>query len=202
MRCETSIPYRRRSIQTQARDAVLKSCTPEHLHLRPPPGCGLGVSRRCRGECHQGGGRAALPQPTNRRHAQTRLLRSQKLCQWRDRDASCRLPSATAAAEYLNHLQTISKYPLLIVGEQEHGSARNFAGGTEFPAYMALGATRSQELAYLFGKINTLEGRAVGYNWISCPTLDVNIDGENPIINTRSLGERPPSIAGEGVARI
>ena len=99
--------------------------------------------------------------------------------------------SARAVAEWLNHLQSIAKYPLLVMGEQEHGSARNMPGGTEFPAYMAIGATRSKELAYLVGKINTLEGQAVGYNWISCPTVDVNIEPRNPIINTRSLGERP-----------
>lgn len=109
------------------------------------------------------------------------------------------LGSARAAAELLNHLQSVSKYPLLFVGEQEHGSHRNFAGGTEFPAYMAFGAARSRELAFLFGKINTLEGRAVGYNWISCPTLDVNIEPTNPIINTRSLGERPELVTELGV---
>ena len=109
------------------------------------------------------------------------------------------LGSARAAAEFLNHLQSVSKYPLLFVGEQEHGSHLNFAGGTEFPAYMAFGAARSRELAYLFGKVNTLEGRAVGYNWISCPTLDVNIEPTNPIINTRSLGEQPELVTELGV---
>jgi beta-N-acetylhexosaminidase len=107
--------------------------------------------------------------------------------------------SARAAAEFLNHLQRLAKYPLLFVGEQEQGSGRNFAGGTEFPAYMAIGAARSRELAYLFGKINTLEGRSVGYNWISCPTLDVNIEPANPIINTRSLGERADLVTELGV---
>jgi beta-N-acetylhexosaminidase len=107
--------------------------------------------------------------------------------------------SAKAAAEFLNHLQGIARHPLLFVGEQEHGSHRNVAGGTEFPAYMAFGAARSKELAYQFGKINTLEGRAVGYNWISCPTLDVNIEPGNPIINTRSLGDRPELVTELGV---
>ena len=107
--------------------------------------------------------------------------------------------SARAAAEHLNHLQRLAKRPLLFVGEQEQGSGRNFAGGTEFPAYMALGATRSKELAYLFGEINTAEGRAVGYNWISCPTLDVNVEPANPIINTRSLGERAELVTELGV---
>jgi beta-N-acetylhexosaminidase len=107
--------------------------------------------------------------------------------------------SAPAAATFLNHLQGLARYPLLFVGEQEQGSGRNFPGGTEFPAYMAFGAARSTELAYLFGKINTLEGRAVGYNWISCPTLDVNIEPANPIINTRSVGERPELVTELGV---
>ena len=103
--------------------------------------------------------------------------------------------TARAAAEYLNHLQGLAAVPLFVVGEQEQGSHLNVAGGTELGAYMAVGATRSRELAYAFGKINTAEGRAVGYRWISCPTVDVNIAPENPIINTRSLGEDPAMVA-------
>jgi beta-N-acetylhexosaminidase len=106
--------------------------------------------------------------------------------------------SARAAAEMINHLQKVSMYPLLFVGEQEHGSQFNFIGGTEFPSYMAIGASRSPELAYEFGRINTAEGRAVGYNWISCPTVDVNIEPKNPIINTRSLGENPALVSDLG----
>ncbi len=109
------------------------------------------------------------------------------------------MDSATAAAAHINHLQSIARYPLLFGGEQEHGSHLNFRGGTEFPAYMAIGATRSKELAYLFGKVNTLEGRAVGYNWIACPTVDVNIAPDNPIINTRSLGEDPQLVTELGM---
>ncbi len=107
--------------------------------------------------------------------------------------------TARAAAELINHLQQAAKYPLLFVGEQEHGSHHNFIGGTELPAYMAIGATRSSELAYEFGGINAREGRAVGYNWISCPTVDVNIEPANPIINTRSLGEDPALVAELGM---
>jgi len=103
--------------------------------------------------------------------------------------------TAPAAAELINHLQEVARYPLLFVGEQEHGSHHNFIGGTELPAYMAIGASRSRELAYEFGRINCAEGRAVGYNWISCPTVDVNIEPRNPIINTRSLGEDPALVS-------
>lgn len=103
--------------------------------------------------------------------------------------------SARDAAAYLNHLQRIARYPLLVIGEQERGGHLNVRGGTELGAYMAVGATRSRELAYEVGRINTAEGRAVGYNWISCPTVDVNIAPENPIINTRSLGEDPALVA-------
>jgi beta-N-acetylhexosaminidase len=101
------------------------------------------------------------------------------------------METTAAAAEFCNHLQQIAKYPLLFVGEQEHGNHRLIPGGTEFPAYMATGATRNKQLAYQFGRICALEARACGFAWIACPTVDVNIEPANPIINTRALSDDP-----------
>lgn len=106
-----------------------------------------------------------------------------------------RFGKAEEVAELINHLQGEARQPLLFVGEQEHGSYLNFPGGTRFPAYMATGATRSADLAYQFGAVNAREALAVGYNWVSCPTVDVNINPDNPIINTRSLGEDPELVS-------
>src|SRR5438045_4513886 len=60
----------------------------------------------------------------------------------------------------LNHMQRIARVPLLIASDMENGTGMRLGGsyalpslipqggGTVFPPVMALGATRSPELAY------------------------------------------------------
>jgi beta-N-acetylhexosaminidase len=44
------------------------------------------------------------------------------------------------------------------------------------------------------GRITAIEGRAVGIHMNYAPVADVNINPDNPIINTRSFGEDPGSV--------
>jgi len=110
------------------------------------------------------------------------------------------MESPAAVAELCNHLQSVAAVPALFVGEQEQGSHRMLPRGTQFPSYMATGATRSPELAYEFGRVCAAEARACGFAWVSCPTVDVNIEPSNPIINTRALGDDPALVSELGTA--
>lgn len=94
------------------------------------------------------------------------------------------------AVNFINRLQKISRYPLLIGGEFFQGSDGVVLDGTGFPTLMALGATRSAELAYIRGKIIAEEARALGFHSVASPLLDVNVNPDNPIINTRAIGDR------------
>ena len=67
--------------------------------------------------------------------------------------------------------------------------------GTSFPSAMAVGATGDPKLAYPLGKTIALEARAAGVHWIFAPDADVNNNPDNPIINIRSFGEDPKSVA-------
>ena len=67
--------------------------------------------------------------------------------------------------------------------------------GTSFPSAMAIGATGDPKLAYAVGKMIALEARAAGVHWIFAPDADVNNNPDNPIINIRSFGEDPKSVA-------
>ncbi|MDF2651213.1 MAG: Beta-hexosamidase precursor [Paenibacillus sp.] len=78
--------------------------------------------------------------------------------------------------------------PLLLECDPESGLTQ-FAFGTRFPTMMALGATRSTELAYKLGNAIASEAKAVGFYLIGSPVLDVNTNGMNPIINTRAIGD-------------
>jgi beta-N-acetylhexosaminidase len=112
----------------------------------------------------------------------------------------------------MNDLQRLSKYPLIVAADLEAGLGFwhpwHFAkgrspdlpkfvsgGGTIFPGNMALGATQSEEYAYEVGRITAEEARAVGIHWVLAPVVDVNNNPKNPIINTRSFGEDPESVA-------
>lgn len=94
-----------------------------------------------------------------------------------------------------NSLQNKAEIPLLIASDLERGLGNQIDGTTLFPPLMSLGAAGSDELAYLMGKITAIEARAIGIHMTYAPVVDVNINPENPIINTRSFGEDPEQVS-------
>lgn len=91
---------------------------------------------------------------------------------------------------WVNDCHAASSAPILFYLDAENGLADTFEFGTPFPTLMALGATRSRELAYEMGRCIAKEARAVGFGVVSNPTVDVNSNPDNPIINTRAIGDR------------
>jgi beta-N-acetylhexosaminidase len=81
--------------------------------------------------------------------------------------------------------------PLLVGADQEGGTLLALAGTTAFPGNMALGATRSEELARKVGAATGRELAAMGINVNYAPVCDVNVNPRNPVIGTRSFGEDP-----------
>jgi beta-N-acetylhexosaminidase len=101
-----------------------------------------------------------------------------------------------------NTFQDLTDIPLLIASDFERGAGNQIDGATLFPPLMSLGAADSEDLAYAMGKITALEGRALGIHMTYAPVVDVNINPDNPIINTRSVGENPEQVARIGQAFI
>jgi beta-N-acetylhexosaminidase len=95
----------------------------------------------------------------------------------------------------LNLLQQRSPLPLLVASDLEGGTAGRLNGGTAFPTNMGVAATGREADAYEMGRITALEGRAVGIHLTFSPVADVNNNPANPIINTRSFGEDPQTVA-------
>ena len=107
---------------------------------------------------------------------------------------------AVDVARVVTELQGISKNtdatPLLFSCDCEFGlPMRLTEGGTEFPDAMAIAKTREPELAYKTGQAIAKEMRALGISWNFAPVADVNSNSQNPIINTRSFGENPDTVA-------
>ena len=100
-----------------------------------------------------------------------------------------------AMAAFLNQMQRLSKTPLLVGADLERGASMRVANTTKFPHNMAFGAARDLAATRLEGAIAARESRAMGIHWIFAPVADVNNNPENPVIGTRSYGERAADVA-------
>ena len=99
---------------------------------------------------------------------------------------------------YINYILSISKIPPFLYLDCERGTTDMFPVGTPFPDSMAIGATHEPEAAYRVGKAIAEEARMLGFTLICNPVLDVNTNPENPIIGTRSFGDRADFVADFG----
>lgn len=91
-------------------------------------------------------------------------------------------------------------YGLLVSIDQEGGIVTRLQSGTDFPGNMALGATRSTEMAESVGHAIGSELHSLGINMNLAPVLDVNNNPDNPVIGVRSFGEEPQLVANLGTA--
>ena len=97
---------------------------------------------------------------------------------------------------FLNRrLQKLAKVPLLFSADLESGVGMRFADTTFWPWAMAVAATGDPALAERQGEIVAEEARTIGLNQIYAPVADVNINPANPVINVRSYGEDPQTVA-------
>ncbi|HET9453249.1 MAG TPA: glycoside hydrolase family 3 N-terminal domain-containing protein [Gemmatimonadaceae bacterium] len=109
-------------------------------------------------------------------------------------------------AAKINYLQRRARVPLLVSSDLEPSLMRLEAaifphylletgGATAFPTAMALAATGREDDVYQVARAIAREARAVGIHVNFAPTVDVNINPDNPVIGTRSFGEDPQRVA-------
>ena len=122
--------------------------------------------------------------------------------------------SPTEIAAKVNALQRLSDLPLLMSADLEYGAgyrargayflpnAIDLGGAVSFPTQMGIAATGDPSLAYEMGRVTAREGRAMGIHIAFAPVLDVNNNANNPVINTRSFGERADVVSRFGAAAI
>jgi beta-glucosidase len=126
------------------------------------------------------------------------LARLQKLIQT-DGIGSVILLGGSAAEVGLKtqQMQAWATLPLLICADIEEGVGQRFSGATWFPPPMALGGMAQRDLpgaitqAEAMGQATAQEALAIGINWLLTPTVDVNNNPANPVINVRAFGETP-----------
>lgn len=109
-------------------------------------------------------------------------------------------------AAKINYLQRRANVPLLVSSDLEPSLMRletaifphyllETGGATAFPTAMAIAATGRDQDAYDVARVIGREARAVGIHVNFAPTVDVNINPDNPVIGTRSFGEDPQRVA-------
>jgi beta-N-acetylhexosaminidase len=99
------------------------------------------------------------------------------------------------AAVVTNRWQEMAKSPLLISADLEMGPGMRLDDTPWWAPNMAVAATGDPKWARLQGEATALQARAIGVNWLLAPVADVNNNPDNPVINTRSYGEDPASVA-------
>jgi beta-N-acetylhexosaminidase len=133
-----------------------------------------------------------------------------EVARWITRDGiggvSMSLGTPVEVAAKVNAFQRLAKVPLLVSSDLEPALGRleggvfshylmDAGGATVFPSAMGIAATGRDEdvrdAAYIIGR----EARAVGIHINFAPTVDVNNNPANPVINTRSFGEDPTRVA-------
>src|SRR5262245_15829960 len=99
------------------------------------------------------------------------------------------------AAVVTNRWQEMAKIPLLISADLEMGPGMRLDDTPWWAPNMAVAATGDPKWARLQGEATAMQARAVGVNWLLAPVADVNNNPDNPVINTRSYGEDPATVA-------
>jgi beta-N-acetylhexosaminidase len=92
-------------------------------------------------------------------------------------------------------LQARCGIPLVVASDLEAGAGHFVRGGVPFPDPLAVAAADDPQLAYTLGAAAAREGRDAGMHWTFAPVVDVNVNADNPIANTRSLGDDPERVA-------
>lgn len=104
-------------------------------------------------------------------------------------------------------MKSASGLPLFIAIDQEGGRVARLprSVATSFSGNMAIGATSAThglKYATLTGEIIGKELYAAGFNVNFAPTVDVNVNALNPVINVRSFSENPAQVAELGFAQM
>ena len=109
--------------------------------------------------------------------------------------------SAGEIALRTQQLQTWATVPLLICADVEEGVGQRFSGATWFAPPMSIAEIAKRDLslachyAEQMGRITAAESLTIGLNWLLSPTVDVNNNPDNPVINVRAFGETPEIVS-------
>jgi beta-glucosidase-like glycosyl hydrolase len=97
-------------------------------------------------------------------------------------------------APFVNSLQRVAKFPLLVASPLEDGAGEQISGATRFPPNLALGAAGSEDLALQKARHAGLEARALGIRWLLAPVVDLAGSAPGGSPSPRSFGQDPARV--------
>lgn len=97
-------------------------------------------------------------------------------------------------ASLTEDLHSKSRVPLLIGADLERGAGQQFAGQTALPPLAAIASLQDLQAIRRAAAVTAREARELGINWIYAPDCDLDIEPNNPIVGTRSLGSDPEQV--------
>ncbi|MDR1726259.1 MAG: serine hydrolase [Bacteroidales bacterium] len=102
----------------------------------------------------------------------------------------------TAVASLTKTFNTKSKIPLFFAIDAEWGTGMRLSDGYSFPRALALGALDFKDtlLLYEMGINIAQQLKNLGIQINFAPSLDINLNWQNPIINSRSFGENKEKV--------
>jgi len=106
-----------------------------------------------------------------------------------------------AVRSLTDQLRAASRTPLLIASDLERGAGQQVRGLTGLPPLMGLAAL-GEDAVREAAKVTALEARGVGINWVLAPVADLDIEPDNPIVQTRAFGADPAVVGRLAVAWI
>ncbi len=105
-------------------------------------------------------------------------------------------------ARLTNRYQQISRIPLMIGIDAEWGLGMRLDSAIDFPKQITLGAIQDNSYVEKFGQEIGRQCKRMGIHINFAPSVDVNTNPDNPIINYRSFGESQINVAEKGIAYV
>ena len=105
-------------------------------------------------------------------------------------------------ARLTNRYQQLSRIPMMIGIDAEWGLGMRLDSAIEFPKQITLGAIQDNYFVEKFGEEVGRQCKRLGIHINFAPSVDVNTNPKNPIINFRSFGESQYNVAEKGAMYI
>jgi beta-glucosidase len=94
-----------------------------------------------------------------------------------------------------SELRAAAGRPLLIASDLERGAGQQVRGLAELPTPLALAALDDLAVVRGAGALTAAQALSVGINWVFAPVADLDLEPDNPIVQTRAFGDDPARVA-------
>ncbi|GJM61976.1 glycoside hydrolase family 3 N-terminal domain-containing protein [Persicobacter diffluens] len=102
----------------------------------------------------------------------------------------------------LNHYQQMAQTPLWVGMDAEWGVSMRLDSVPSFPRQMTLGALPNGQLVEEMGALVAEQFKRLGMQVNFAPVADINVNPANPVIGTRSFGEKSSNVTQKSQAYV